>query len=164
MVYTMKKTFVIIGICLLLSTLPSINAFSVTKIEKRFEIYESNTTDVPSWAAGNFSGEWGLNIWGFDWFAAGTFSGHYATGFLWDLKLGRFEIEYKENNKENGTLLEGLFFGPYLLGISTDIATGNESHFVGIGGYNETSHEFRWRVMGLYGPTLFMRGTYTEFE
>ena len=160
----MKKILLILGICLLIG-LPTTSALSLSKLGsiRSDNIIIDADDDAPLWAAGNFSGEWGINIWGYDWFSLGEFSGYYATGFLRSLRLSRFQIEYKESGNENGTLLEGLFFGPYLLGRSTDIETGNSSHFVGIGGYNETSCEFRWRILGLYGPTLYMKGTYKEF-
>ena len=68
----------------------------------------------------------------------------------------------RENGEENGTNLEGIFFGPFLLGRAIDMETGNESAFVGIGEYNKTN--FRWRVMAKSGPVLYMKGTFTEFE
>jgi len=158
----MKKVLLILGICFLF-VLPTTSGLSIPHLINLGSDNILSDDAPPIWAAGNFSGEWGVNIWGHDWFTFGEFSGYYATGFLRNLRLSRFQIEYKEEGNENGTLLEGVFFGPYLLGRSTDMETGNTWNFVGIGGYNETSCEFRWRIMGLYGPTLYMRGAYEEF-
>jgi hypothetical protein len=160
----MKKILLILGICFLIG-LPATSGLSIPQLRSLGSDNKLSDADddPPIWAAGNFSGDWGVNIWGHDWFSFGEFSGYYSTGFLQNSRLSFFQIEYKEEGNENGTFLEGLFFGPYLLGESTDMETGNTSYFVGIGGYNETSCEFRWRIMGLYGPTLYMRGTYEEF-
>ena len=162
----MKKTLLIIGITVMLFvSMSSATATSFKTHESKTytkQIEKTDADQVPDWAVGNFTGQWGLNIWGHDLWAIGQLSGHYGTGFLWDLKIGRFLIDYKENGHENGTTLEGLFFGSYMLGKATDQETGNASHFVGLGQYNETG--FRWRIMGMTGPTLYMQGTFSKFE
>jgi len=160
----MKKILFILGICFLIA-LPAASAFSIPQLRSlRSNMTQINSEgDAPMWAAGNFTGEWGVNIWGHDWITIGDFSGYYGSGFLRNIKISRFQIEYNESGSDNGTILHGIFFGPYLLGMSIEVDTGNTTNFVGLGGYNETSAEFHWRIMGLHGPTLFMRGTYAEF-
>ena len=162
-----KRVIAIISICLLLAGLSTVQAISVNDINVKKQTLETkdftaDPDDAPDWAAGNFTGTWGLNFWGNDWFPAGPVRGYYGKGFLYNYKIGRFLIEYKETGEENGTTFEGLFIGPYLLGKTTNQETGNSSAFVGLGGYNET--HYRWRIMGIEGPTLFMRGTFNEFQ
>ena len=101
------------------------------------------------------------SFFGNDWIRFGPVEGFYGKGFVRNFKFGRFLIHYNQSNEENGSLLEGLFFGPYLLGKSTNEETGNSSSFVGLGGYNET--HFRWRIMGMEGPTIFLKGIFTKF-
>ena len=157
----MKKVLTSIFICILFASLSVTSA--VSAIDAR-QIVETSQTpeDAPDWAIGNFTGEWGLNIWGHDWFSIGPVSGYYGRGFAGNLKFGRFIITYLESDGENGTTFQGLFIGPYLLGTATDIQTDNTTAFVGLGSYNETA--FNWRIMGMKGPTLFMKGTFNEFE
>jgi len=162
----MKKTIMIISICIMLLSFSAVSSLKIKEISKNNEKlnekgFSADPEDAPEWAIGNFTGTWGFNFWGHDWFPAGPVRGYYGKGFLYKYKLGRFLIEYKENGKENGTLFEGLFIGPYLLGKITDQESNNSTAFVGLGGYNETN--FRWRIMGMEGPTLFMKGIFNEF-
>ncbi len=159
----MKKILVSLTICFLFASLSATSAVSVTPAKSFLEI-SSDPEDAPDWAVGNFTGEWGLNVWGNDWFAIGPVNGYYGNGFVGSVKFGRFLITYLESDGENGTTFQGLFIGPYLLGTTTDIhiQTDNSSAFVGLGSYNETA--FRWRIMAMQGPTLFMRGTFNGFE
>jgi hypothetical protein len=154
----MKKILFGIGVCFLLLFMSTATSTSMNNY------ITINQDDAPTWAKGNFTGSWGLNIWGEDWFSLGNIEGYYGIGFLFndELKIGRFLIEYKENGEENGTNLEGIFFGSFLLGRATDMETGNQSVFVGIGNYNETN--FRWRIMGQTGPVLYMKGTFAKFD
>ena len=164
----MKKILLAIGLCFLLLGMSAATSMSIPKIKDlnskiRLNNISSDSEDTPNWAAGNFTGSWGLNIWGGDWFPIGCIEGYYGIGFLWDIKIGRFLIECGgEDGKENGTNLEGIFFGPFLLGNVIDMETGNTSAFVGIGEYNEIN--FRWRVMAKSGPVLYIKGTFAEFE
>jgi len=163
----MKKCLIVLAVCFLFASLSATGAVAVTDAEsiknnaESFVEISSDSEDVPGWAVGNFTGEWGLNVWGHDWFSIGPVNGYYGQGFIGSIKLGRFLITYTELDGENGTMFQGLFIGPYLLGVATDIQTDNTSAFVGLGSYNETN--FRWRLMGMQGPTLFMRGAFNEF-
>lgn len=163
----MKKIFLIIGVCVILLGMSTATAISIHKIkninsEKIItSTISADPENAPNWAVGNFTGKWGLNVWGADWLPLGCVEGYYGKGFHWNVKIGRLLIEYARNDEENSSKLEGIFFGPYLLGKATD-ENGNETAFVGIGSYNETN--FRWRVMGEVGPTLYMKGTFAKFE
>lgn len=157
----MKKFLASLMICFLVASLSVASSAPLSKAKLVVES-SSNSADAPDWAVGNFTGEWGLNIWGDDWFAIGPVNGYYGQGFVGSVKFGRFLMTYLESDGENGTSFQGLFVGPYLLGIATDLQTENSSAFVGLGSYNETA--FRWRIMAMEGPTLFMRGTFNEFE
>jgi len=165
----MKKIFLLIGFCFLLLGMSAASSISVKNVnlfrsKNQLSVdVTSSPEDAPDWAVGNFTGTWGLNIWGGDWFPIGTVEGYHGIGFHLDIKFGRFLIECGgENGEENGTQLQGIFFGPFLLGKTIDMENGNESSFVGIGDYNETT--FRWRVMAKTGPVLYVKGTFSEFE
>ncbi len=163
----MKKRIIAILICILLASFSAVSAVNVSEMSiknKQIETkdFSADPENAPEWAIGNFTGTWGVNFWGNDWWPVGYVHGYYGKGFKHNYKFGRFLIEYKEQGEENGTEFEGLFIGPYLLGRATNQETENQSAFVGLGGYNETT--FRWRIMGMKGPTLFMKGTFNEFE
>lgn len=163
----MRKYLIVLFVCFL------VVSFSVTSIANRINLknikdniepfvkISSSSEDDPLWAIGNFTGEWGLNVWGSDWFSIGSVHGYYGMGFAGSLKFGRFLITSNESNGENSTKFEGLFIGPYLLGEITDMQTKDKSAFVGLGDYNATA--FHWRIMGMTGPTLFMKGTFNDF-
>ena len=161
----MKKVLLTIGLCILFLGMSSATSLSIPKINKfsseKIVINSADPEDAPSWAAGNFTGEWGLNVWGEDWIRLGYVEGYYSIGFHWDTKIGCLSVEYVKNGEKNGTTLNGVFFGSFLLGRATN-ETSAETVFVGIGFYNETS--FRWRIMGETGPVLYMKGIFTPFE
>ena len=158
----MKKIIMVLSCILFLTILPSAVSISLCEKNNSIEKISADPEEAPNWATGNFTGVWGIDILGHDIIPIGIVQGYHGRGFHGELKFGRFLIDYTENGKENGTQLEGLFFGPFLLGKSTDMATENSTAFVGIGGYNET--HFNWRIMGMSGPTLFMKGTFSNFE
>ena len=164
----MKKILMILLVSFTLMIMPCISGFSVLNIKEEIDTqittkgFSSNPEDAPDWAIGNFTGRWGLDFFGHDWFTIGSVKGFYGKGFIRNIRFGRFQIHYNESGEVNGTLLEGIFFGTYLLGKSLNEETGNKTSFVGLGGYNET--HFRWRVMGMHGPTIYMKGIFSEFE
>jgi len=161
----MKKTIIAISICILFTSISLSSASFIPQVKnqeiKALGEFTADPEEAPIWAVGNFTGRWGLNVWGNDWFTIGPVYGYYGKGFYNELKFGRFLIQYTEDGEENGTIFQGLFIGPFLLGVAKDIYTQNTSNFVGLGGYNETN--FRWRIMGMEGPTLFMKGVFNEF-
>jgi hypothetical protein len=154
---------IIISFLLFQSLIVSSFPFYNNIFKNRYEIGTStlNQKDIPIWALGNFSGRWGINIWGEDWFTIGTLEGYYGHGFYLDNKFSRFFINYSEYNVKNFTLLSGYFFGPYLFGFRIE-GKSQQIPFVGLGSYNET--HFRWRIIGFNGPTLFMKGIFSKFK
>jgi len=159
----MKKIIMIISLVIFLFLMPS--GISVSTSEKMkclsVENLSSDPEEAPGWAIGNFTGVFGIDIWGHDLIPIGCLEGYFGKGFHGEFKFGRLQIEYIKNDEENGTILEGLFFGPFLLGQATDISSDEKVPFCGIGEYNETN--FSWRVMASNGPTLYMKGTFSEF-
>ena len=132
----MKKILLITGLCFLLLGMKTAISIPIPKMKNvNSEIrlvnnISSDPEDAPDWSKGNFTGIWGLNIWGGDWFPLGSVEGYYGIGFLWNEKIDRLLIEC-EIDIENCTRFEGIFFGPFLLGRATNMANGNESAFVG---------------------------------
>ncbi len=121
----------------------------------------SHTADhPPSWANGNFTGEWGIDIWGQVQIPIGWLFGYYKRKPDFGYFYAAFNTWNGEDNETS--FLQGFFFGPYMLGTLGQNESANETAFVGLGGYNNTN--FSWRVMGLEGPTFFMSGEYTKFS
>jgi len=168
------KKILYLGICFLLICMPLATATS-TILQTPSESNEKNirqetirieknddtkTTDTPPpWANGNFSGLWGYSIWG-EWdIPIGWMFGYYKR----NTNFGYFYAGLTLFGEENISFyLQGYIFGPFMFGAISVNESANETLFVGIGRYNETS--YRWRVMGEIGPTFFMQGTYTKFE
>jgi hypothetical protein len=168
----MKKSLLIIGICILLIGMPAIAAVSdsstivrnnranILKIINKEDMSTTPITDdPPEWANGNFSGLWGLDIWGEWYIPIGWMLGYYKR----TPKLGYFHAGFASFWEENiSWYIQGYFFGPFMFGSIGENEYANETIFVGIGRYNETN--YHWRLMGEVGPTFFIRGTYTKFE
>ena len=168
----MKKTITLLIVFGIILSVPITSAQSLSETQ----IFEQKETTIqtpstkststidspPNWANGNFSGYWGLDIWGENQIPLGYLYGYYG-----NMKLGVFLGEFGTWWDENATgYIRGIFFGPFMFGglgnISNVGTYENETLFVGIGRYNET--DFKWRIMGETGPTFFMAGTYTKFE
>ena len=154
----MKKILAVLGICILLAIMPTMSAVSHQKVDT---IETQMPTDTPpEWATGNFTGEWGLSVLGVPFVPLGWIEGYYAQSGI----LGRYEGYFAEFNVTNATgKIAGFMLGPFMIGGVQDIATGNGTWFVGIGGVNETQ-QFYWRLTGILGPNFYIYGTYTEFE
>ena len=163
-----------LGICFLLigmSLATAISSESTTTFEsneinveqrtiKTEKTSNIKTTDTPpTWANGNFSGEWGYSIWGTWEYPVGWMSGYYKR----NPEFGYFYAEMTNFGAENiSWYLQGYFFGPFIVGSIGGNESANTTLFVGIGRLNET--HYHWRVMGEVGPTFFADGTYTKFE
>ncbi len=170
----MMKKILYLGICLLLIGMPlatAISSQSTTTFESKeinigqetktiAKTGDTRTTDTPpAWANGNFSGLWGYSIWG-EWeIPVGWMFGYYKR----ETNFGYFYAGLIIFGEENISFyLQGFIFGPFMFGSIGENESANETLFVGIGRYNETS--YHWRVMGEIGPTFFMKGAYTKFE
>ena len=169
----MKKLLLILGICFLLIGMPAISAISdssnVVSKYNRSNIYKkiinkedmstiATADDPPGWANGNFSGLWGLDIWGEWHIPIGWMFGYYMTA----PNFGYFYAGFAEFGEEEPSwFIQGYIIGPFMFGSLGENEYANETIFVGIGSYNETN--YHWRVMGRIGPTFFMHGIYTKF-
>jgi hypothetical protein len=161
----MKKILLAIVIGFLLLGMPAILAHPMQNIRQagtailpRENISYTNDTP-PDWAAGNFSGVWGVNILGIPLPPIGWIEGYFshAPGF------GLLEGGYAEFNETNATnILGGLMIWIFFLGGVTNIATGNGTYVSGIGVANET--HFYWRLNAIIGPSFYIHCEYSKFE
>ncbi len=167
-VLVMKKTILLCLVSMLLIGMPiSIGIHTPIQPVEKHPIGTSTdqpfpVEEPPNWANGNFSGVWGLDIWGEHQIPLGWVYGYYK-----NMDIGYFLGVFADWSEDNySKYLSGLFFGPYMIGkignITDDGEMNEEGPFVGLGGYNET--HFYWRVMGIKGPTFFMYGEYTKFD
>ncbi|HUT00766.1 MAG TPA: hypothetical protein VMY59_10650 [Candidatus Thermoplasmatota archaeon] len=170
----MKNKILILGISLLIIGMPlaaglHTPALKSLKTEGNTVIKEivpnknigsSPTADEPpSWANGNFTGVWGIDIWGEYQIPIGWMFGYYKH----NTNFGYFYAAFANFGYENVSwYIQGYFFGPFMFGSLGENESANTSLFVGIGRYNETS--YYWRLMGETGPTFFMNGEYTKFD
>jgi len=115
--------------------------------------------EPPSWANGNLTGVWGIDIWGeyqipigwmFGYYKLGINIGYFAAGFNY---FGETEISW---------FIQGYIFGIFMFGSMDPNDYTGQVFFVGIGNCNET--DYHWRVMGEEGPVFFMKGNYTIFN
>jgi hypothetical protein len=115
--------------------------------------------DPPNWANGNFTGVWGLDIWGEVHIPIGWMFGYYRH----NPNIGYFYAAFGYFGQENlSWYIQGYFFGPFMFGSLGENESANTTLFVGIGRYNETN--YYWRLMGETGPTFFIYGNYTKFD
>jgi len=165
----MKKTVLVIIICSLLAVMPiSMGMYNniliqnckqdLTEINPISKIEQAPVEEPPNWANGNFSGIWGLDIWGETHLPLGWMFGYYKR----NPNIGYFYAGFESFWGENDTwFIQGYFFGPFMFGSLGENEYANESLFVGLGSYNNTN--YHWRLMGQTGPTFFMYGEYTKF-
>ena len=171
----MKKIFLTVGICFLMIFMPLSLGYTTPfmklsknkslEIENGISSVETSSPrlsdDPPDWANGNFSGVWGLDIWGETHIPIGWLYGYWK-----NMKIGYFYGAFAEFGEEDfDHYLTGFFFGPFMfgkIGIIDEQDNETQELFVGLGGYNQT--HFYWRIMGQTGPTFFMYGVYTRFN
>lgn len=162
----MKKILIILGISFLLVGMPVMTAFPMqksTSIRNHLPLSSSTCGSYndtpPDWAAGNFSGVWGLNFLGFPLPASGWIKGYFAN----QPGLGRLEGGYAPFNVTNATnILSGVMIWIFFLGGVQNVATGNGTWVSGIGVANET--HFYWRLNAIIGPTYYIHCEYSKFE
>jgi len=156
----------ILGICFLLITMPIIPAFPFQNMQKMMPQINKKTTTTsfdndtpPDWAAGNFTGEWGLNLLGIPLPSSGWIKGYFAV----QPGLGRLEAEFAEFNVTNATgQIGGFMIWVFFIGGVISTATGNGTYIAGIGVANE-SH-FYWRLNAIIGPSYYIHCKYSKFE
>ena len=150
--------FIIGIICLLLIGIPNTSAVYIKKPTYLSNIqneYSYQTQDEPpTWALGNFTGYWGLNIVGQPGIPLGLVFGYYGAF--------RFVAVFTNTTAPNGYLV-GIRFSYFMFGIIANITGVQKTLFVGLGGSNETETDFYYRIMGILGPTFYIAGTYNKF-
>ena len=162
----MKKILIILGICFLVIGMPAMTASPLQKLNHvRNQLPIKNPSAVlnndtpPDWAAGNFSGVWGLNLLGFPLPASGWVEGYFAN----KPGLGRLEASFAEFNVTNATgLISGFMLWIFFMGGVSSVATGNGTWVSGIGVANET--HFYWRLSAITGPSYYIHCEYSKFE
>ena len=173
----MKKTLIVLGICVLIIGMPAITAVSLQKtssVKRPLSLLNkiiAAEEDIPKWAEGEINGTWGLRE--FIFFDTveipiGNISGYWGKLFgpiyAFSGKINPFWNQTKTTN------ISGLFFGPVVFGWIGNInltveniydVDVNETTYVGIGDQDESI--FNWRIMGITGPTFYIKGSFTEF-
>ena len=161
----MDKKLLLVGLIALILCMPISMSYSISKpVIEETELFKAsttgnNTTGVPDWAVGNFSGVWGLNVLGLPLEPAGWIEGYYSDNFLF-----RMQGVYGKNNEtEPMCNISFWAFGPFLFGGAQNISTGNGTFIMGLGGVNQTQ-QFYWRVSAIVGPNFYIYGNITKFE
>jgi len=161
----MKKFMIVIGICFLLLAMPAMTASTMHRTKNITTPFLPENKPVaandtpPDWAAGNFSGVWGLTILGIPIPPAGWINGYFANA----PGIGRLEAGYAEFDVTNATnILAGYMIWIFFLGGVTSVATGNGTWVSGIGVANET--HFYWRLNAIIGPSYYIHCEYSTFE
>ena len=162
----MKKIVLILGMCILLISMPMAMSISIPNLKENTVKNNLPIIDHPLWAQGTFNGTWGYDFLGLGQIPIplGNLSGYYSFGYHREYRVGHFLIDFSRYNGDDAARLEGWFVGPYLVGKVWQIDDeANQTAYVGIGNYNETSTEFAWRLMAFRGPTFYMWGNSAKF-
>jgi len=113
----------------------------------------------PTWAKGNFSGVWGLDVWGENNTPLGWMVGYYKLS----INIGYFAAGFNFFGEPAILwVMQGYFFGIFMFGNMGKNEYTNQTFFVGICKYNNS--EYKWRIVGEEGPLFFMSGKYTPFN
>ena len=175
----MKKLLLTLTVCILLISVPIMTAASTPTIKNYRTSYllekigvKSDSEEPPSWADGTFNGTWGVREYilfiGVVNISLGNVSGYYAKKHLGWI-AGTLYVKNETDKDTPVSEFKGLFFDVFFCGrlgkmdveVDENYNTSNdETPFVGIGYQNET--EFDWRLMGLKGPTFYMKGEFKE--
>ena len=149
----MKKIYSLFIISIVLLGVYASSACATTATTNRFK-----SNDATEWD-GNFSGVWGLNFLGKPLEPLGWVKGNYTHNIF-----VRFEGTYAMYNNTNTFGISSFIIGPFMLGRIWNQTSENSTLFVGLGGINENTSEFYFRIMGIWGPTFYMYGNSTKFE
>ncbi|MBN1280741.1 MAG: hypothetical protein JXA00_03740 [Candidatus Thermoplasmatota archaeon] len=160
----MKKiTLVVVVISVVLAGMPLTTALPMPHLPSAMRHTPPTpapyTNDTPpDWATGNFSGVWGITIFGIPLPASGWITGYYQR-----IGLGNFDAVYATFNETNATsFLRGIMLWIFFLGGAGSLATGNATWVSGIGVANQT--HFYWRINAIIGPSFYIHCEYTPFE
>ena len=160
----MRKTIIIIGICVFLFstnvlTAKNINAGQTNKITEIKYINKYSINGPPDWATGEFNGTWGLSALGLPALELGWIEGYFSVLGI----FGRIEGDFAEwKNNEPTAYLSCFVIGYFMIGAIGDyINPTNSTYFVGLGSPNENG-EFYYRINLIVGPSWYMMGTWRE--
>lgn len=158
----MKKIVVMLSLwCLLLT--PGAIAFPTHHTISTIQTIPSSDQDYtlddpPGWAHGNFSGVWGITLFGVPLEPAGWIIGYYE-----NIGFGQIDAIYGNNTESNASsFLKGFMLWAFFLGFAGNIQTGNGTWVIGLGLANETS--FYCRISAIIGPSFYVMCQYTPFE
>jgi hypothetical protein len=113
----------------------------------------------PTWANGNFTGVWGLDIWGQHEIPLGWMFGYYKLS----IDIGYFAAGLNIFGEPDiSWFIQGYIFGIFMFGHMGENDYTNETFFVGIGKCSKTN--YHWRIIGEEGPVFYMEGEYTVFD
>jgi len=163
----LKNLSSIIVVCILLFGMPIITAISQPvnqHLESMEYILINKISPVikdtpPNWANGNFTGVWGLDIWGQHKIPLGWMFGYYKLS----IDIGYFAAGLNIFGEPDiSCFIQGYIFGIFMFGYMGKNDYTNETYFVGIGKCNKTN--YHWRIIGEEGPVFYMEGKYTVFD
>ena len=113
----------------------------------------------PNWANGNFTGSWGLDIWGEYNIPIGWMFGYYKLS----IDIGYFAAGFNVfGDPDISWFAQGYIFGIFMFGHMGGNDYTNETYFVGIGKCD--TNRYHWRIICEEGPVFYMDGEYTVFE
>lgn len=157
----LKKLLMNISICCLVILLPTAVGLPAHQQVPNLQSYLNTQSrimdDIPDWANGNFTGEWGITLFGIPAAPAGWITGYYE-----NIGLGKLDAVYAIFNETNATaFLRGIMLWIFFMGGAGSLQGGNATWVVGIGVANET--HFYWRINAIIGPSFYIHCAYTPF-
>ncbi len=189
----MKKILTAIMVCFLFASFSFASALPLIKTTETNDEQIGLSSEVPTWADGSFTGTWGIREYDPFLDALQDFFGEADNDSLFDHTIGNISgyygnifgiiylfkgTAYHVNDTGNETVVtsfSGLAIGHIVGGVLGDVNLTvepdegedyllqfEEANYCGIGGYNNTA--FDWRIMGVKGPTLFMKGNTVAFQ
>ena len=163
----MKKILIIFGICFLLVAMPVMtakpmklvnNARTIKPIISDIEKQIPALDEPPAWANGNFTGVWGITLFGIPTPPLGWVAGYYQ-----EIGMGSFAGVFAPFNEVNATgTIAGFMLWVFFMGGVKTNAAENVTYVAGIAVANET--HYYMRLHGILGPNYYMHVEYTRFE
>ena len=154
----MNKKNILTFVSIILVVLPTCAGAFVLPSQIDNDHYLS-LVDTPDWAVGNFvcivgiasasgkPGPYGGFIFGY--YEKEEFKGRFAGVLL------------KKDTSEISGYIGGYLGGPFMVGIVTNTTSDTLQPIVGLGLSNQT--HLYYRIMGLFGPTMYIAGRYQQF-
>jgi hypothetical protein len=159
----MKKIIISVALCCILLLFPIATALPIHHKISETQIISSShqiykMSDPPGWANGNFTGVWGITLFGVPVDPVGWIVGYYE-----NIGMGQLDSVYGTFNETNASsFLRGYMLWIFFLGFAGNIQTGNGTWVMGLGTANETN--FYCRINAIIGPSFYILAQYTPFE